>query len=178
MALNNIELSPPLLADLYGDSLVATGVPASVEDRHTVQITTAGTPEEESKHFKFLGNNQCQILILVSNPDKVFMPDDELTFLTGILGACKLSLADVAIVNMHHYSGNSYQEITHFLKSRITLLFGIEPASFGLPVSFPFYQLQAFAGNTFLYAPPLKQLENDKVEKSKLWVCLKRLLNL
>ncbi|MBK9568854.1 MAG: hypothetical protein IPO53_02260 [Chitinophagaceae bacterium] len=54
----------------------------------------------------------------------------------------------------------------------------MEPAAFGLPMHFPHYQIQAFAGNSFLYAPSLKELENDRVEKSKLWVCLKRLFNL
>jgi hypothetical protein len=58
------------------------------------------------------------------------------------------------------------------------LLFDTSPAAISLPMSFPYYQLQSFAGSTFLYAPSLKELENDRVEKSKLWVCLKRLFNL
>ncbi|MBL0130777.1 MAG: hypothetical protein IPP43_06385 [Chitinophagaceae bacterium] len=106
------------------------------------------------------------------------MPDHELTFLTGILGACKLSLADVAIVNLYNHPQSSYNELTSFFKSKIVFLFDMEPAAFGLPMHFPHYQIQAFAGNSFLYAPSLKELENDRVEKSKLWVCLKRLFNL
>ncbi len=101
-----------------------------------------------------------------------------LTFLTGILSACKLNLADVAIVNSTNYPDADYKELTKFFASKIVLLFDIEPSAFGLPMSFPHYQIQAFANNSFLYAPSLKDLENDKIEKSKLWVSLKRLFNL
>ena len=128
--------------------------------------------------YKYLGNNKKNILVIVNNNEVVHLPDIELTFLTGVLGACKLSLADVVIVNFSNYPESSYKELTSFFKSKIVLLFAIEPAAFGLPMTFPHYQIQAFAGNSFLYSPSLKELENDKVQKSKLWVCLKRLFNL
>ena len=101
-----------------------------------------------------------------------------MNFLTGILSACKFGLDDVSVVNLNDHQGTSYKELISYFKSKVVLLFDIEPASFGLPINFPYYQLQAFAGNTFLYAPSLKELEKDKIEKSKLWVCLKRLFNL
>jgi hypothetical protein len=87
-------------------------------------------------------------------------------------------LADVAVVNLNNQPKSSYKELVAFFKSRIVLLFAVEPASFGLPMSFPHFQIQPFAGNSFLFSPSLKELENDKVLKSKLWVCLKRLFNL
>ncbi|MGQ0738437.1 MAG: hypothetical protein ACT4OJ_05200 [Bacteroidota bacterium] len=179
MSLNNIELPASVVADLYKSSLVGemSSKAADISPESTPAVVPSAGKETETGS-KYLGNNRRNILIAVIYKDAVHIPDSELQFLTGILTACKLSLEDVAIVNLHNYPGTPYKELTGMLKSKIVLLFDAEPASFGLPMNFPHYQLQAFANNTFLYSPSLKQLENDKVEKSKLWVCLKRLFNL
>ena len=179
MDLNNIILPTALVTDLYETALIDSGETPVVKAAISPPAETgpARTDKPESA-WKSLGHNQKNILLVVNNPDVVFLPDNELTFLTGILGACKLTLADVAIINRHNSPEMAYKElITHF-SSKVVLLFEVEPADFGLPMSFPHYQLQAFAGSTFLYSPSLKELENDRVEKSKLWVCLKRLFNL
>jgi hypothetical protein len=181
MSLNNIELPATVIADLYQHSLVDTGKIITQKTTVSTAVPEKKEPAAEANRedaWKSLGNNQKNILIIVKNEEFAWLPDNELTFLTGILSACQLSLADVAIVNLDKHPGVSYKELLAFFKSKIVLLFDTEPASFGLPINFPWYQLQAFAGNTFLYAPSFKQLENDKVEKSKLWVCLKRLFNL
>ncbi len=175
MDLNNIELPGFLIADLYPNSLVDG---ALVNEKELFSTVSPKQSVTEDITWKSLGNNQRNILIIVNSSEAVYLPDNELAFLTGVLGACKFSLADVAIVNLAHYPGASYKELTAFFKSKIVLLFDVEPASFGLPMSFPHYQIQPFSNNSFLYSPSLKDLENDKVEKSKLWVCLKRLFNL
>jgi hypothetical protein len=181
MDINHIVLPASVVAELYRHSLVDDTEPTAAE-----KGVMAATKEEVKRvdavpahaPWKSLGSNQKNILIIVKSAEAVYLPDNELTFLAGILGACKLSLADVAIVNSINHPEAGYKELTSFFKSKIVLLFDMEPAAFGLPMSFPHYQLQSFAGNSFLYAPSLKELENDRVEKSKLWVCLKRLFNL
>jgi hypothetical protein len=174
MDLNNIELPAFVVADLYQSSLIETGeIPLK-----TQPATATIEKEQLISVWKSVGGNQKNILIIVNYTDVVHLPDSDLTFLTGILGACKLSLADVAIVNLNNHPEASYKELTSFFKSKIVFLFAVEPASFGLPMSFPHFQIQAFASNSFLFSPSLKELENDKLLKSKLWVCLKRLFNL
>ncbi len=181
MDLNHLELPASVVAELYRGSLIeanerpAKGKPVKEPIIPALAETTTG---ENLSSWKWLGNNGKHILIIVNNEDSAGLPDKDLAFLTEILGACKLSLADVAIVNLHNHPGASYKELTAFFKSRIVLLFAVEPAEFGLPMSFPPYQLQAFANNSFLFSPSLKELGDDRVEKSKLWVCLKRLFNL
>jgi len=181
MDINNIELPASVVAAFYQSTLIENNkmesknevVPEIVKDEtlNTNKKVTTG-------EWKSLGNNQKNIMIIVKNNEAVHLTDNELTFLTGILTACNLTLADVAIVNLNNYLEATYKELTTYFKSKIVFLFDTEPAAFGLPISFPHYQLQAFAGNSFLYSPSLKDLENDKVQKSKLWVCLKRLFNL
>lgn len=178
MDLNHIKLPATVINELYKTVLVESVQNTGMKEapapavKPVITSTEATTPE-----WKSLGSNEKNILIVVSNSDAVYLPDNDLNFLTGVLGACKLSLADVAVVNRFHYPEAGYKELIAYFKSRVILLLGVEPAAMGLPINFPHYQLQAFQNNTFLFTPPLEEIEKDKLEKSKLWVSLKRLFN-
>ncbi len=172
--INHIKLPALVVAGLYHSSLVDTG---ETPVRYAGKGSTENIPAN-SLEWKWLGENRKNILVMVNYSDAVHLPDHDLDFLAGVLGACKLSLGDVAIVNLDNHPEASYKELTAFFASKIVLLFAVEPASFGLPMRFPHFQIQPFGGNSFLFSPSLKELENDKVLKSKLWVCLKRLFNL
>jgi hypothetical protein len=161
MSLNDIQLKPSLLADLYKNSLVET--------------TTTAVPE--IKQIKYLGNNQKKIIVVVSHPDVPFLPDDELNFLTNILAACKLSIADIAIINNIHIEQTELQKMIDS-EGKNVLLFGVEPLSIGLPINFPVFQLQPFNSRTYLHAPVLTQIENDKGLKARLWSALKVLFGI
>lgn len=175
--LNTIALPPITVAGLYESTLVLPGSAKQAPLNREMPGNAGPAAELVSGTIRSLGNNQQQILLLVRYPDTVFLPDSALDFLTGVLTACKLSMADVALVNLHP-AALDYKILTQQFSSRICILFGISPAEIGLPMNFPHYQLQPFATNTFLYTPALDDMEQDKVEKSKLWVCLKRLFNI
>ncbi len=176
MSLNDIKLPANMLTGLYRSVLVETGeiktIPAPVIASDS---ETAGKSPQSG--LKYLGENRKNILIVVNDAEAVHISDADLQFLTRMLTACKLSLADVAIVNLNQQPV-SYKEILAELKSRICLLFTVEPSSFGLPMSFPFFQIQPFANCSFLYSPSLSELGNDDLLKSKLWVTLRRLFNI
>ena len=178
MDLNHIELPASLLANLYPSSLneynESPGKTLSAE----VEKPILKNDEPGKVEWKWLGENKKNILIVVDFEDAVHLPDKQLQFLTGMLTACNLSLGDVAIVNIHKQPARDYASIIENFRSRIALLFDIEPAAFGLPMNFPFFQIQPFANCSFLYAPSLEQLESDKVLKSKLWVSLRRLFGI
>ncbi len=161
MSLNSIQLKPQLLAELYPETLVGT-------------ITTS-VPEK--KRQKYLGNNAKQILILVSHASLPFLPEHELNFLTSVLTACKLSLADIAIINLAKTDDNDLQQ-TITQEGKIVLLFGIQPADIGLPIHFPVFQVQKFNHTTYMHTPSLSEMETDRDLKSKLWNSLKNLFGL
>jgi hypothetical protein len=174
MDINHIKLPASVVAELYHSSLIETGeIPAKFQPAPLMVEKAA-----EATCWKWLGENQKNILVIVNYPEALHLPDNDFTFLTGILGACKLNMADVALVNLKNHPETSYKELVAFFKSKIVFLFAVEPVALGLPMSFPHFQIQPFAGNSFLFSPSLKELEHDKVLKSKLWVCLKRLFNL
>jgi hypothetical protein len=99
------------------------------------------------------------------------------TFLNGILQACKLAVTDVSILSSHADEVN-FKYIQDTNQSSLVLMFDIAPGAMGLPVYFPHFQLQQFSGVTYLSAPDLEALQNDKLLKSKLWLCLKQYFSL
>lgn len=174
MGLNDLHLSPDMIASLYPCSLVNLDNPW--QSRSTASVAAEITKQPETiieTAWKFLGNNQKNILIVVNYDSAVHLPDEDLNFLINMLAACKLSLGDVAVVNKNNYKETGYKEFLAHFKSRIMLLFDVKPVAFGLPVSFPFFQVQSVVNCIFLYAPALEQQRNDALLKSKLWVSLR-----
>jgi hypothetical protein len=174
MGLNNIQLPSFTIVQLYEHILIDAN---DKKEEPVVKTDPVILPVTDSTNdeWKYLGENKKNILIAVDYKDAVHLPDDELSFLTQMLAACKLGLGDVAILNRNNYQAGNYNEMKTYFKSRIILLFGIEPVSFGLAVNFPHFQIQSLDKATFLYAPSLEEIKKDELLKSKLWVCLRRI---
>ncbi|MCZ2459629.1 MAG: hypothetical protein LC128_08370 [Chitinophagales bacterium] len=168
MDLNHIELTPDLTSQLYQRSLIA-------EER---KVESKTKKRNEEKEWIYTGQNERNILLLFDHPDKKKLTKGQEDFLNKILNACHLKQNDIVLMNRSLNAGADYKNLPEFFKCRIVLLFGIEPVSFGLPMNFPQFQIQSFSNCTFLYAPAIDELGNDKVLKSKLWSCLKRIFNI
>lgn len=125
-----------------------------------------------------LGGNRKNILVVVSHEGVQYLPDDELQFLITILKACRLTLADIAIINLDTSTEKNYKTITGSFGSQHILLFNVTPLQFGLPVHFPFFQIQPFDQSTYLSAPALQEIEKDTESKKQLWSSLKTLFSL
>jgi hypothetical protein len=175
MSLNSVILPAFVIAELYADSLVITGEESGIKNSFPQDAEPINPINLKNKS---VGDNLKNILIVHNHPGIEQLPTDEFQFLTGILAACKLTLTDVALINFVDYPLQTYKELIAAFKSKIVLLVDISPLEIGLPMNFPHYQIQPFAGNSFLYAPSLKSLQDDKIEKTKLWTALKRLFNI
>jgi hypothetical protein len=165
MSIDTIQLPPVLLQELYKTSLVA----------YNDQSENTAAPE---KAINILGKNQKKIILIVDAAEAVFLPDDQFSFLTGILTACKLSVEDVAIINIQHNPEISYTLLTKELNAEKIFLFGVMPSKIDLPISFPHYQVQSYNKQVYLSVPSLTLLQNDKAEKTKLWLCLKQIFSI
>ena len=132
MSLNHIQLPPLVLQQLFTHSLIDAKNEPSPEGKVI------------SKGFLTLGNNRKHVLILVQSEDTLYLPDDQLNFLLGILSACNLTMEDVAILNIKKNASVTYKTVTDELQSEKLLLFGIQPNQIELPVNFPPYQIQQF----------------------------------
>ncbi len=139
---------------------------------------TQPIPAGPAAPYKFLGNNHQQVTVVVRFPGEAFLPENHLQMLTKMLGACKLNLGDVAIVNdaSQRVDINALRDQ---LSPKRVLLFGVSPEETGLPLSFPAFKSQDYAGSTYLYTPSLDELnqetEEGKALKRSLWESLKKI---
>ena len=163
MSLDNIQLPPVILQDLYKNSLV--------------DLRSAVGSENPSPNtgLAFLGDNQKKIVIVVNERDAIYLPDEDLSFLMGILTACKLNMADIALLNLSANPSLDHKTINIELAVEKILLFGVDPIVLELPLQFPYYQVQQYNNQVYLSAPSLNILQDDKAEKMKLWACLKKI---
>lgn len=168
MSQGNPQLPDLLLADLYRHSLV-------------VVETEAKKPAPEPERQWFLGSNLQKITLIVSEPDAVYLGDESLQFLSSILGACKLNLGDVAIINLAREQ-TDYNAIKQRLTPRYLVMFGVTAAEIKLPFTVPHYQVQPYDKCDVLLAPALQLMlgtgQDAKLEKSKLWLCLRKMFGI
>lgn len=164
-----------LVADLYRNNLVIID-----DGAQPVEETTAAAPAQTKKQW-FLGSNLQKITLVVSEKEAAYLEDASLRFLTAILDACKYNLGDVAIVN-HHKDAVVYSRIKQELTPRALILFGITTQQLQLPFTIPDYQVQSYDQCQLLVAPPLHTMlgesQEARLEKSKLWLCLKKMFSL
>lgn len=118
---------------------------------------------------------------MINEANAAFIMEDDLVFLTNILKACNLSLADIAIINIAQQN-LEYQAIKKQLKTETILLFDVDPSAIKLPFLIPAFQLQKFDAFTIMVAPQLALLKKEGTEakllKTKLWLSLKQIFNL
>jgi len=172
MSLNSIKFEPTDIAFLFKNSLVE--INAEKQASPQTKIETVQT----NSGLKYLGENKKKTLVVVRNAEAVHIPDKQLTFLTKLLAACNLNLADVAIFNFQDHNSSEFNEILNFFNPKVVLLFDVEPGEFGLPMIFPQFQVQGHKDAVFVSSPSLDVIEPDKSLKGKLWVCLKKIFNL
>ena len=169
MSLQNLQLPASLLTDLYTNHLIS----AAGNETNNSEPAKASSPARHS-----LGGNAKKITIVVAEPSQTYMHDGDLEWLQKMLLACKLTLGDVAIVNLHSKNWN-IGLIRQELKAEKVILLGPSPAELQLPLNFPQFKIQAHDNCTYLYAPSLQELNQEtkesKLLKSKLWVSLQQL---
>lgn len=206
MSFKKMQLPRVVLAELYkdlavADELVGAGKPDSgVNSIEIEKIAASPSAEVSSKKagetttktavaktapvaveidsYKILGNNRRKVTVIVNYPHEAFIPEDDLQVVTKILGACKLNLGDIALIN-NSSNAAEIEKIKEQLQPDKILLFGVSPSEIGLPISFPEYKQQNYAGTIFVSAPSITKMngesEENKLIKRKLWECLKTL---
>lgn len=172
MSFQEIKLPHFVVSELYSNVLIE-----SDEKMNLQKPVTVISPDNDA-NIKILGENKKNISILVNDSEAVYLSDDKLDLITKLLTACKLTLADVAIINTHHKQ-ITYNQVESQLNPQYILLFGINATQFKLPIIFPEYRVQQYDNRKMLIAADLSQMlgntEQVKIEKSKLWLSLRQM---
>jgi hypothetical protein len=176
MDFRELKLDGSLVAAMYKTNLVE-GAPVPAGKKAVTPVAAPpAEPGQPVNTIQFLGKNEKHVCVLVSYEKDKYLPDAQLNFLTAILQACKLNLADVAIVNQQKQHCR-FIDLKEQLQCTHLLLFGVTPAELDLP-GMPQFETMPVDGCMVVAAPAAEILNNNQPEgkslKSRLWLCLKQ----
>ena len=187
MSLDKIQLPDFLIPSIFKNTLVimqeetpSKTILQPIKIKHEVPAKSPKTIVEPIK-LLFLGGNKKQISIIVKDDTAIYLKDEWLQLLSTILGACKLTIDDVAIIN-HSKTQTLYETLTTDTAPRYLMLFDVTSSDIALPFNIPHYQIQDFNNAKVLLCPSLALMigstETVKLEKTKLWMSLKKMFNI
>ncbi|MDB5190789.1 MAG: hypothetical protein JWQ96_352 [Segetibacter sp.] len=186
MSLEKIKLPDFLIVDLYKNSLVELENVQSVKQIVDVKFEKKPVEVNEIEEvgtnnaIKYLGENRKNIAVLVNESKATVISESDLSFLTNILKACNLGLADIAIINIREQELH-FNDVIQQFESTVLLLFNVDPKELKLPFNIPPFQVQNYDNCTYMVAPPLNMINQNNAEgklyKTKLWMSLKTIFN-
>jgi len=175
----NEQLPAFVLAELFSNSLVYTGENIQAEIYKRELSKNENGPAKNKK--KYFGNYEKKIVVLVNDEENIHLDDESLQFLSGILNACKLNLAHIALINFHK-NKVEFNQLKKDMQPVFLILFGLNTLQIELPFAMPDYKVQFFDNCKILIAPSLTELnkngEQAKAEKTKLWKSLKNMFDI
>jgi len=176
MGINDLQLSPEMIAFLYPETLVTLPLAAS----NRTFPGTAKVRFPDHSHYTFSGKNLRSICVLVSTPEGASISAQNLSFLQKILEACKCTLDDIALIHIHGQEPEMEKLKTQF-NPRIILFWGFLPE---IPLPNPLTDMvPAFWEHITLLSVTNADLmsgNNPEAQglKRKLWTSLKKIFNL
>jgi hypothetical protein len=171
------------LVSLFKDTLVLPEKEIKSEDL-AITSTNEAVNEEKSvtpTPIKFLGDHVKKIIVIVHDAEAVYLNETDLGLLSSILNACKLTLADIALINTAKQP-LSLHEILATLPSQWVLVFELTGAQLKIKLPTTLYKPIVLGETQILFSSSLQRMQgadqDAKLEKSKLWNALKLLFKL
>ena len=181
------KLPNSVLVNLYKESLVLGTKMVNVDKKvpPTIQASTEiDSISEEATPIgpvKFLGEHQKKILVLVQDMDAVHLNERAFDLLTSILNACKLTIADIALINLANKNFSLHQILTQ-VPSELVMVFDINPTQLKIKLPTKLYTPISLGETQLLFSNNLAQMQGidhaSKIEKTKLWSALKIIFKL
>ncbi len=132
--------------------------------------------EEEEVPVTYMGQNNKQICILVSDAEAEFLSEKDETFLLKILQAVNLSFNDVALINGHNLSETTIADALVQVSYKILICFGDAPEDINLKKYLTKYEyLSDEQDRIYLQADALLDIAADRSRKQQLWKCLQEI---
>lgn len=179
---NPLALQYLLTEDLYlvdevaGQAPAADQPPVKVEEaplKETLPEPAKEQPAEYSS-FDYLGENNKYVLLLTSDAAQKIMAPKELEALQSILGAKKMEMKDVALVNLHRYPGATFAGLKSFFVCSKVVLFGINPQQIQLP-PMASNKITDFQGTKILATFSFAEMMDNLDKKKAFWTEMKGL---
>ena len=128
----------------------------------------------EQPVFNYLGLNKKNFLILVHYPGHQFILDTHQTALESVLNRKSHALDDVAILNMHNYTGAELNHLLTYFEPKTMLILGQKAIPAGLDK--PVFNTTANAGAyNLLYTFSFDEMMSSNENKKAFWDQVKTL---
>lgn len=163
------------------DDIQLTGFLRQAFFKKSLVVLKDAAPKSITQHDNktgFLGGNKKKIIFVVNDTENKYLDDHQMTFLSDLLSACDLTLADIALINLAQNDDINYLALTEELGAKKLLLFGVTPRQLDLPFTIPFFQIQNFNEQSYLVCPSLNQIQQDKIFKKQLWENLQKIFTI
>ena len=171
---NKTILPASVLVSLFKDSLV---LPEN-------KINPAKIEEAEvnlSSPLKYLGDHVKKIVVIVNDPNSVYLNEPDFILLTSILNACRLTISDIALVNLGNQNANLHQILIN-LPSKLVIAFEVDSKSLKIKLPTNLYKLTPLGESNLLFSKSLSSMQgmdvSAKQEKAKLWAVLKQIFQI
>lgn len=187
--IDKIIIPDLLLADMYKHSLVVlddikprTSVTVDAPDTiHEPAVTFQTVAKKSIDQLTWLGGFNKRILIVVNEPDAVYLNDTDMQLITKMLEAVKISLADVAIVNNAQFDLSNHDGLNKKLPANFYLLFDVQATEISVPLKIQPFQVLPWNGKQFMFSPSLTVINTpgaDQVTlKKSIWMSLKKIFD-
>jgi hypothetical protein len=169
-------LPASVLVSLYKDTLVLPD-----EEKKIAPPDELPKVKKSKGPLKHLGDHNKKILVIVNDPNSVYLNEADFILLTSILNACKLTIADVALVNIGNQE-TSLHQILETLPSSIIMCFAIDSAELKIKLPNTLYKINELGESVLFFSKALSTMQGTgieaKQEKGTLWILLKKLFAL
>jgi hypothetical protein len=178
-------LSSSVLVDLYKDNLVVVeDIP--LENKAAVEQTIV-TKKEAIKEEKWegpiksLGEHNKKITVIVNDPNSVHLNETDFILLTSILNACRLTIADIALINIGKQPVGLHQILQEY-PSTLLISFAVDATQLKVKLPSTLYKVTQLGETHILFSNALSTMQGTgaeaKQEKAKLWTVLKKIFEL
>lgn len=145
-----------------------------VDESHQTAFTEEIVTLPQAKEFKYLGQNQKQILILVEDVENEVSTEAGKVLLRNLLKAIHLTTGDFALVNYAHYKQTPFDELKRFFQCRLLIAFGVSAADLKLETQ-ALNQVVMQQDTKVILTKHLPLLDKDAAAKKVLWLSLQQI---
>ena len=136
--------------------------------------TSSGERTEDGPAFDYLGENNKFMLLLIQEDGHPNLRSNELEALANILGAKRMSLKDVAIVNQRKYTSSTWKDFKDYFACSSIVLFGIDPSEIKIR-TLPKNAITELEGMQVLFTYSFAEMLNNTDKKREFWNQMKKL---
>lgn len=172
---------PAVSMDTQATNIDAPLANMNVQTETDANINATISNINELGQIKYLGEHLKQVTIIVKDELAVYLNENDLTLLSSILSACKLTLADIALINVAQQK-LSLHEILNVIPSKLVMIFDVNSTTLKIKLPTTLYKSIQLGDTYLLFSNSLSLMQGGdqsaKLEKGKLWAILKSLFQL